>query len=424
MKIWVLDFETYFADDFTLRKLTTEQYCRDPRFEAHLVGVRDPDGRLFYVTQPDLPAFFASVDWSQAAIVAHHAQFDGLILAHHYGVRPALWLDTLSMARQVLGNHVSVALSSLAHHYGLQDKTVPYDLFKGRRFRNLTPEIVKLLGEGCLVDVELTWRIFQELMKSFPREELRVVDLTVRMFTEPTLVGDTALLQRVQHDEWSRKADLLNELQVTKTMLQSADQFTVLLEREGVEVEWKETAKGRTQAIAKTDDFMKGLLDHENQRVADLAAARLDVRSTINETRSGRFADMSSRGLMPVYLQYSGAHTTRWSGGDKCLTGDTKVLTIDISGTPCYKAIVDVLLGDLVWDGVEFVEHGGVVFNGYKEVIEHDGVHGTPEHLVLCGETWVELRSALQARAPIVDCHEPTMWEVEAARARRKSPKG
>jgi DNA polymerase bacteriophage-type len=38
-----------------------------------------------------------------------------------------------------------------------------------------------------------------------------------------------------------------------------------------------------------------------------------------------------------------------------------------------------------LWDGVEFVMHEGVVFKGTKEVIDHDGLTATPDHIV-----WVE----------------------------------
>ena len=117
MKIWTIDFESFFSDDFTLKKYTTEQYIRDPRFEALLMGVRTPEGLYHYVEQDCVAKYLSTIDWSDAAILCHHAQFDGLILSHHYGVKPAAWLDTLSMARLMLGNHVSVSLSSLTKHY-------------------------------------------------------------------------------------------------------------------------------------------------------------------------------------------------------------------------------------------------------------------------------------------------------------------
>lgn len=46
------------------------------------------------------------------------------------------------------------------------------------------------------------------------------------------------------------------------------------------------------------------------------------------------------------------------------------------------KPIETVLLTDRVWDGVEWVEHEGVVYKGYREVLEHDGLVATPDHFV------------------------------------------
>ena len=100
MNIITLDFETFFDDDYTLSKMTTEQYVRNPRFEAHGVGVRWPDGtKLFYGHErikyeagvmPSFSEWAAGVNWSTIAVLCHHAHFDGLILWHHYGIKPEI----------------------------------------------------------------------------------------------------------------------------------------------------------------------------------------------------------------------------------------------------------------------------------------------------------------------------------------------
>ena len=40
MDVITLDFETYYDKDFSLKKLTTEEYIRDPRFEVIGVGIK------------------------------------------------------------------------------------------------------------------------------------------------------------------------------------------------------------------------------------------------------------------------------------------------------------------------------------------------------------------------------------------------
>ena len=168
-------------------------------------------------------------------------------------------------------------------------------------------------------DIDLTIEVFKRLMATgFPREELQVIDQTVRMFTEPRIVGDEHIFRRVQGEEWTRKNEMLLDLGVSEKAIASAPQFCALLEAEGVEVEYKWTAKGETPAIAKTDLFLRELTDDPNPRVAALATARMEIKSTLAETRAGRLAAITGRGRVPVYLAYAGAHTLRWAGGQAC----------------------------------------------------------------------------------------------------------
>ena len=300
-----------------MKKLTTEHYVRDARFEALGCGVRDGSGRLTWYDAKDFDGWVKNVDWTQCAVLMHHAHFDGLILSHHYGIKPKFILDTLSMARLMLGNHLSVGLESLARHYGLASKTVPYDRMRGRRWADMDNDLRSTLATGCLHDVALTWDIFQRLAQGFPQEEYQVIDMTVRMFTEPRLVGDIETFGKVWTYEAERKKELLRTLGIAPGDLQSADKFAELLRAEGIEPETKPGKNGSIPAFAKTDDFMVGLLEHEDERVRTLAEARLGLKSTLDQTRAERLGFMAQRGAMPVYLSYCGAHTTRWSGGDK-----------------------------------------------------------------------------------------------------------
>jgi hypothetical protein len=145
--------------------MTTEAYVRDPRFEVHGVSIRWPGSeRITWFAginvKPNL-----DIDWRNTALLCHHTQFDGLILAHHYGIVPKMYLDTMSMGRLLLGQDVSVSLESLAKLFGLGTKTVPYDLFKGKHWHELSPAIQQAVAQGCCDDVALTWQLFCILMK-------------------------------------------------------------------------------------------------------------------------------------------------------------------------------------------------------------------------------------------------------------------
>jgi hypothetical protein len=325
MNIITLDFETAFDDQYTLKKLTTEAYIRDPRFEVLGCAVKaSSEFEAVWCKQNEVGQLKDLL--TESAVICHHAHFDGLILSHHFGVKPKHWLDTLSMARDLHGQDIALSLESLAAHYGLGSKSVPYDLFRGKRWADVGEADRRLLADGCRQDVELTQRLYRVLSEKFPPVEYPVIDLTVRMFTEPKLVGDAKLFETVRDEEFMRKNERMYELGVGESDLQSATKFCALLEAEGVEIEMKEGKNGPIPAIAKTDGFMRSLCerdesavwdaDEKGNRIAELARARLEVRSTIDETRAGRFRSMAARGKMAVYLNYCGAHTRRWSGGD------------------------------------------------------------------------------------------------------------
>lgn len=318
MNLLVLDFETYFdRKDFSLSRLTTESYCRDPRFEAHGCAIKThQDKPAFWVPRPYLKAVFDKIDWANTFAVAHHAQFDFAILNWHYGHLPAMIGDTLAMARMLLGSHHSVSLESVRRHFGIPSKSTPYNLFEGKHWDELSPAVQQMVGAGACDEVESIWKIFAEFAKTFPQEEYGVVDMVTRMFVDPVLRADTAMLGQLWQNEETHKANGLAALGVDESDLQSADKFADLLREEGVEPEEKDGKNGPIYAFAKTDQFMRDLLEHDSDRVRLLAETRLGVKSTILQTRAETLGWTASRGPLPVYLRYCGASTLRVSGGD------------------------------------------------------------------------------------------------------------
>ena len=330
--IITLDAETFYDDDFTLKKMTTEAYIRDPRFQTLLWAVKINDKPAIYRSPEVLltdTRFRTAVE--NSAVLCHHAHFDGLILSHHFGLKPKAWLDTYSMARFLHGPSAPLSLKALSESYGLAPKTIDYESFKGRRLESMSPNEVELLGVGAARDADTTYDLFVEMAKSFPSVEYPIIDLTIRMFSEPKLLGDVELFTSIRDAEFLSKNERLYELGVGEKDLQSATKFCALLEAEGVEIEWKDGSaldeEGKPKqipAIAKTDAFMRSLIDFSEERVATLAQARLEVRSTLAETRAGRLREMAERGPLAVYLYYCGAHTRRWSGDSVNLQNSTR----------------------------------------------------------------------------------------------------
>ena len=111
MHLITIDFESFYSSDYTLSKMTTEEYIRDPRFEAIMMGYKTDDDEPGYaIGDANIREVLATLDIGHNALLCHHAQFDGLILAHHFNRAPKLWFDTLSMARALHGTEVGGSL--------------------------------------------------------------------------------------------------------------------------------------------------------------------------------------------------------------------------------------------------------------------------------------------------------------------------
>jgi hypothetical protein len=315
-----LDFESYYSNEFTLSRLTTEAYIRDPRFETILCGFKVNDQPAYWVDAPNVAAELARLDVANNAVLCHHAHFDGLILSHHYGVTPKAWFDTLSMARAALGQKVRMGLAALAERFGIGQKGAEVELAKGKRRRDFGGSDLKRYGDYCVNDVDLTYKIFQLLLPNFQKSELKIIDMVIRMFTEPSLYLDTGILTEYVEDIRADKTGALLRAGIQLPDVMSNDKFALALENLGVLPPTKIslTTGKETWAFAKTDPGMEALAEHPDEDVQALVAARLKNKTTLAETRGVRLIGMGGRGAAPVYLKYSGAEQThRLSGGDK-----------------------------------------------------------------------------------------------------------
>lgn len=505
MEIITIDWETYYAKDYSLTKLTTEEYIRSPMFEAIMLGIRMPDGeqRLIEGTHEEIQYQLEGIEWGRYAVLAHNTMFDGAILAWRFGIKPAVWLDTLSMARAMFGLKGN-SLALLASRYNLHEKGTYVVNMMGKRRNDMSPDEFKQYADYCLHDVELCHQLFTlmsqgwydlesvDMRHPFPIRELELIDRLIRMYTEPSLLLNQAKLEKHLEGVIKRKEALLAACAVEKDLLMSNPKFADLLQALGVAPPMKISATtGKlTFAFAKTDPGMKDLLEHPDERVQVLAAARMGVKSTLEETRTNRFIDIAKRGgYFPIPLKYSAARTHRLGGMDKinlqnlpARGKDAKRLKKAIEPPPGYivinsdssniearmlawlaeqedlvsdfankvdvyskmasriynrevnrkrKEVVDgkeiypdeaegfvgktclagnslvlcergwiplvsVSPADRVWDGIEWVHHQGVLKKGTKNVVNMSGIWLTPDHLVLCGQEWLETDRLLE----------------------------
>lgn len=320
-QIVTLDFETYYDKDYTLSgKMNTSEYVRDDRFHAHGVGIKVGNGKTLWYTGKNIPLALREIDWSKSAMLAHNTAFDGFICSQVYGIKPAFYLDTLSMARAAHGHHMRHDLDTIAKAHGLAGKVKRDALADTKGKQQLTDKEERALGAYCVDDVEDTYKIFWKLFDYIPDEELQLIDLTLRMFCDPVLRIDIPRVQAELEREVGGKAAALLRSGASVEDLMSNEKFAELLRRAGVNPPMKiSPSTGRlTYAFAKSDLDFQTLLQHPNEKVRALAEARIKVKSTIGETRAVRFLEAGKNGMcLPILLNYSGTHTHRWSGANK-----------------------------------------------------------------------------------------------------------
>ena len=322
MSFITLDFETYYDKDYSLSKMTTEEYIGDDRFEVIGVGVSVDKGEpeWFSGTHEQTAKWLSKFDWQNSLVCAHNTQFDGAILSWKFGITPKGWLDTLCMARAVHGVDAGGSLAKLAERYALGKKGDEVVNALGKRRVDFSPAELNSYSRYCLNDVRLTVDLFDRLSENFPRRELKVIDLTLRMFINPKLVLDLPLLEAHLESVKDKKAALLAAAEADRDSLMSNDKFAQLLIGLRVTPPTKISAKTGKEAwaFAKTDEEFKDLLNHPDPRVQVLVGARLGTKTTLEETRTKRFIDIANRReTLPVPIKYYAAHTGRWGGDDK-----------------------------------------------------------------------------------------------------------
>lgn len=323
MDIYTLDFETYYDREYSLSKkdMTTQRYVDDVRFETIGVAVKKNDEAVQWMSgkHEDIRNWLHSFGWHDSFLLAHNALFDGTILAWRFGVYPKIILDTLSMARAVHGVDAGGSLKALAERYELGAKGTEVLDALGKRRLDFTEKDLTQYGEYCKNDVELTYALFKKLAPRFDKTEIALIDMTIKMHTDPHFMLDRETLEAHLVQVRENKERLLTECGLDKENLMSNPKLAGVLEGFGIEVPMKTSARTgkETFAFAKSDEAFKALLEHEDERVQAVVAARLGVKSTLEERRTEKFiAIHESGGALPVPLKYYGAITGRWSAID------------------------------------------------------------------------------------------------------------
>lgn len=346
MNYLTLDFETYYDKEINLKKMTTQAYVMHPQMEVLMVSAKFNEDPVQIIDGEQIPTFFATVDWSNTAVIAHNAVFDGSILYWRYGVRPAMLIDTMSMA-QALGVPTIAGSASLATcirllqeaGYAVPPKGTEVLDALGKRRADFTPQQWAAYREYCKNDTAITWFLFKVLRQYLTDEEMRFQDIILRCYTEPRLTVDLPTVEYELNRCRTYKAEQLAEVckmfgttqENLSALLRSNDKFAEVLRSIGGVTE-EEAEQGKsgtfiiptkvsektgktTWAFGKTDVAFKELCEHDDPKIQAVCQARLAAKSSIDETRCLKFLEYGSYGFLPMGYKISGAHTGRAAGG-------------------------------------------------------------------------------------------------------------
>lgn len=323
MDILTVDFETYYDNEYSLFKMSTWDYITDPRFEVIGVSVKINDAPAVPFTGSfvETHAFLSQFNWNESAGLGHNAAFDLAVLRWKFGISTKRRLDTWSMCNALHGSAESCSLANMARKYNVGEKGHERETAKGKRRADFSHEEMNAYMTYCCGDSDLTYELFRAVLAAgFPLPELRVIDWTMRCYVEPRLQVNHDLLATELSDVRKRKAAALKASEVTDLADLRKDEFLAdLLRSLGVEPPMKTTPKGNVKyAFAKADVAFLELREHENDIVSAIVDARLEAKSSIEETRLASLIQIAEKvplGL-PFPLTYFGASTGRWSAWD------------------------------------------------------------------------------------------------------------
>ena len=329
MDLIYIDYETYYDKVYTLRNMTPFEYILDPRYETIGCGVAINNGEPFFLEGDDVAKLLKEYP-RPYALVSYNALFDASITSFRYGIHPDLLIDAMGIVRATLQHAIRngrVSLDNVAQVLNLKAKgdTVLKVIGMRRADIKAQPQLWADFKQYCLNDTLLCRSITQLLAPQFPRSELWVMSTILKMCTKPKFFGNLHHLQEHLNVVLTEKEALLSRVGLTRADMLSNDKFADALKRFGVDPPTKPSHADPSKTIwafAKTDEEFRDLEEHENPDVQALVAARVGVKSTLEERRTQRFIAMTESAQnafngtpwLPVALRYAGAHTHRFSG--------------------------------------------------------------------------------------------------------------
>lgn len=335
-------------------------------------------------------------------VIAHNAMFDRLVLGEMEDAPIEKW--NCSMV-QALSHGLPGSLDELCEIYRISDDKAK--IKDGRRLiqlfckprktknglvrntRETHPEEWARFIEYAKNDIEAMREIHKKLPRwNYPRQpELALWHLDQVINDRGVMIdremGEAAIraIKRAQASLSEQTADMTGGGLESTTQVAAMIQF--IFEEYGVH--FNDLTKAQVSKAIDDPDIPEPVKDLLRVRQQASSSSTAKYKALLNRAN----ADDRFRGG----IQFAGASRTRRA----CIAEGTLVDVKTDTGQYLKKPIEKIDISDMVWDGESWVNHEGVVFSGVKDIIYHDGVSATAEHIVwLDSSTRVAMSEAKQ----------------------------
>lgn len=353
----LIDFETYFDETYSLKKMSTIEYMQDERFEILGLAVYDPltAGPAVFLTGAECDKYInTTLRETKKTILAYNARFDMGILAYRFGIVSKYHVDILGLSR-AWDPRAANSLAAVCQREGLIEKGETSD-FKGftrrprykpaskRRKKDMStppvlsrrplladnPEVEAALAAYAINDAEREWEVFQLMIRrlSTPAIEIPLIQHTVDLWIRPRLQFDNenalALIEKMNAELFATIRETGHVRKDISGLLSFEQLMLAALDAAGEDGEaYKKPAKnkkGWKLAIAKNDPQRARLEQHSNPDIRMLMEAKGALASWPNHIkRIQRLASQTKAagGVLPIPIRYCGGITGRFSGDEK-----------------------------------------------------------------------------------------------------------
>jgi len=332
--VLTLDFESYYDQDYSLKKLSIVEYVTDSRFSLTGLGIKINDGTSVFVPGPQVPWAIErlqkkfGVMLHNVVCVTKNSKFDILILANKFGIYPPYNIDIEDLSRYY-DSRMKHTLAALAKLFKLQDKG-DTSQFKGQHCADIDWVAMK---KYCLGDVDIESQLLEILLPMIdnPEVELPLMNHTLNLYLKPTFDLDMEMAKDIAFDMGVELGNDLEQIpwileyatKTKKTMeqiLRARSIFPKILQDvlpEGEKVPMKQGKKKMIPALAQDDVAFQLLLTHSNDKVRLLCKAKAACTSwPLHQAKMQHIIKQAecSDGKARVAMKFYGAHTGRWSG--------------------------------------------------------------------------------------------------------------